>query len=88
MSRSATYKYMGILFAFILFIISITFCINNFSADQAFADSSSIPVVTVQSKTVHRGQTFAVDVNLSNNEGLISLFLTLNYDSKVMTLKT
>ena len=53
---------------------------------SAIAHADYTPIVTVENKTVHRGQTFTIDVDLTNNEGLISLYLTLNYDSSVMKL--
>ena len=39
-----------------------------------------------QDQTVHRGQTFEVDVNLSDNTGLITLFLTVKFDHSVFSL--
>ena len=53
---------------------------------SAIAHADYTPIVTVENKTVHRGQAFTIDFDLSNNEGLISLYLTLNYDSSVMKL--
>lgn len=53
---------------------------------KTFAEPSQIPGISVESKTVHRGKTFEVKVDLTNNVGLISLFLTLDYDSNVMKL--
>ena len=44
------------------------------------------PVITVESKRVYRGQTFAIDVDLSGNEGLLDLYLILSYDKSVMKL--
>lgn len=53
---------------------------------SAFATGDYTPVVTVENKTVRRGQTFTVDVDLSHNEGLISLRLILDYDKAAMEL--
>jgi len=53
---------------------------------EALADSSYTPVIDVEDKVVHRGQTFTVDVNLKDNEGLISLYLSLDYNSEAMRL--
>ena len=65
-------------------------CLITFIAQSgtisAFALADYTPVVTVEEKTVHRGQTFTIDVDLSDNEGLISLYLTLDYNSSVMKL--
>ena len=53
---------------------------------SAVVHADCTPVVTVESKTVHRGQTFTIDVDLTDNEGLISLYLTLDYNSSAMKL--
>ena len=53
---------------------------------SAIAHADYTPKVTVENKTVHRGQTFTIDVDLTNNEGLIALYLTLDYESSVMKL--
>ena len=53
----------------------------------AFAGSDEYtPVITVENKRAYCGQTFAVDVVLSGNEGLLDLYLTLFYDKNVMEL--
>lgn len=67
------------------FLLSIFFFFLTGSNNVAYAQEYT-PVVTVGDKTVHRGQTFTVDVDLSGNEGLIALYLTLRYDDTVMKL--
>lgn len=52
----------------------------------ANAETDYTPVVTVENKTVHRGQAFELNVDLSGNEGLISMLLTLDYDDTAMKL--
>ena len=42
-------------------------------AGVAGAQAETAPTVTVQSKTIHRGQRFEVDVTLTGNSGLVSL---------------
>lgn len=42
--------------------------------------AETTPTVTVQSKTIHRGQRFEVDVTLTGNSGLVSLRMALGYD--------
>lgn len=53
---------------------------------QIKAEESKMITVTAADKNVRRGQTFAIDLDLSNNTGLISLYLTLTYDDTVMKL--
>lgn len=50
------------------------------------AFSEEYPVVTVQSAVVHRGQRFTLDVTLTDSQGFVGLFLTVNYDADVFTL--
>lgn len=44
------------------------------------------PVVTVGQKRAYVGQTFSIDVDLSQNQGLLDLYLTLSYDKTAMHL--
>lgn len=67
----------------IAFLI-LSFVQSGIISTVAHADYT--PVVTVESKTVHRGQTFTIGVDLTDNEGLISLYLTLDYNSSAMKL--
>ena len=87
MNKAINHRNMRLLIILIFSILSFAFGFGNSSLKVAFAQNPDIPEVTVQSKTVHRGQTFSIDVELSQNTGLISLLLTLDYDDTVMTLK-
>jgi len=87
MNKAINHRNMRLLIILIFSILSFAFGFGNSSLKVAFAQNTNIPEVTVQSKTVHRGQTFSIDVELSQNTGLISLLLTLDYDDTVMTLK-
>lgn len=60
--------------------------ISFFALKSAYAEPDYTPLITVESKTVHRGQTFELDVNISENQGLTALYLSLEYDSSVMQL--
>lgn len=42
--------------------------------------------ISLGEKTVHRGQTFSMDVNVTQNGGLTSMMLIVNYDHAAMTL--
>lgn len=52
--------------------------------DVAFADTNA--TISGSGTTVHRGQTFTIDVTISDNEGLTALKLLLKYDSSAMKL--
>ena len=42
--------------------------------------------LSAQDQTVHRGQTFDVDVDLADNTGLLTLYLTVKFDHSVFKL--
>ena len=53
----------------------------------ALALAEDEPVqISLGEKTVHRGQTFSMGVNVTENSGLISMKLSVDYDPTVMTL--
>ncbi|MBO7508375.1 MAG: InlB B-repeat-containing protein [Clostridia bacterium] len=87
MNKAINHRNVRLLLVLIFSIITFSFCFGHSNLKTFVAEPADIPVVVAESKTVHRGQTFSVDVDLSQNEGLISLFLTLDYDDSVMTLK-
>ena len=75
-----------VIFALIAVLLLVVSTSMAFVCDIAFADGDFTPVITVQSKTVHRGQAFEINVDLSGNEGLTALELILDYDQEVMRL--
>ncbi len=50
------------------------------------ADSTVLPKITVEHKTVHRGQTFELNVTLDENPGLTAMLLEITYYKSVMSL--
>ena len=52
----------------------------------AFADSAI--TVAGSNVTVHRGQTFSMDITLSDNDGLVSLLVLVEYDNTAMKLQS
>ncbi len=76
---------MIILFCLLLCTISLNFLPKSNIA--FYADDTTKPTITAESQTVHRGQTFNIDLTLSHNSGIKSLHFSVNYDSSAMTLK-
>ena len=69
---------LAVLFAVVLLY---ALCIPSFALAQGE------PVqISLGEKTVHRGQTFSMNVDVTKNTGLISLKLYVDYDPTVMTL--
>ena len=67
----------------LVFALVCVLCV--FSAKSvAYADASV--KVELQEKTVHRGQTFYLDVDVTENSGLIAMKISVDYDSTAMTL--
>ena len=52
----------------------------------AETDTAELPVVRIENKTVHRGQTFELQIYLDQNPGLVSLMLEVEYDKSAMEL--
>lgn len=68
----------------ILALLLITPLIGNISTNSVYAESD-LPSITIEDKTIHRGQTFEVAVSLDSNPGLTSMRLLLEYDKNVMS---
>lgn len=50
------------------------------------AIAETVPTLTVETKEINRGSRFTVDVDLSNNTGLVAMRLFIGYDSDVISL--
>ena len=68
----------------VLFLLPLI-SLGTIQASAAEPDPT-LPVVRVENKTVHRGQTFELKIYLDQNPGLISLMLELDYNKEVMEL--
>jgi len=67
----------------VLFAVALLYalCVPSFALAQGE------PVaISLGEKTVHRGQAFSMDVEVTENSGLISMSLLVDYDPTVMTL--
>ena len=77
-------------FAVALAFLSVwmIFLLTDGKIDVSAAEQSdsTLPIVRVEDKTVHRGQTFEIRIYLDQNPGLISLMLDLEYDKTAMEL--
>ena len=74
---------------FLLPILAVFFAIvlACFAFSPVFAAAEGAPVrIALQEKTVHRGQTFSMDVAVAENPGLISMKLYVDYDHTAMKL--
>ena len=69
---------LAVLFAFVLIC---ALCVPSL----ALAEGEPVQI-SLGEKTVHRGQTFSMDVNVTENSGLVSLKLLVDYDPAAMTL--
>ena len=79
-------KKLNIFAVAVLIIMGILFGVLVIHYKAFATDSDYTPKITAEEKTVHRGQTFTVSADLSDNKGLISLYLSLEYDDAVMRL--
>ena len=71
----------------LIILFLLIFLLNGImQVSAADNDTTAIPVVRVESKTVHRGQTFELKIYLDQNPGLVALMLELEYDKTAMEL--
>ena len=78
----------SVAFALALLSVCMMFLLSNgiIYASAAEQSDGNLPLVRVEEKTVHRGQTFEIRIYLDQNPGLISLMLDLEYDKSAMEL--
>ena len=86
MDKSRIIKKLNILAVAVLVIIQLLVCVHFTHYGARAEESDYTPRITAEEKIVHRGQTFTLGVDLSQNEGLISLYLSLEYDDSAMRL--
>ena len=65
-----------------LFLLIVTLLLGQYPAN---ADPPNARLAS-QDQTIHRGQTFEVDVDISDNTGLLTLYLTVKFDHSVFKL--
>ena len=70
---------------FAILILSLLLITLPPSVYPAYADAVNAKV-SAEDQTVHRGQTFEVDVELTENTGLLTLYLIVKFDHSVFTL--
>ena len=81
-------RFCSVVVALAFLSVWIIFLVSNgmFYASAAEQSDSALPIVRVEEKTVHRGQTFEMRIYLDQNPGLVSLMLDLEYDKTAMEL--
>ncbi len=60
--------------------------LGNRLFSSARAETTELPKISVESKIVHRGQTFTLNAYLQKNTGLVAMVLELKYDKTAMSL--
>ena len=89
MGKGRIVKKRNILFFAIIVLAIVLFCFTVALPQkaEAFAEPDGYtPEITLESKRVYRGQTFLIEAELSGNEGLLDLYLSLSYNQDVMRL--
>ena len=77
---------VAVALAFLSVWIMVLFSEGMMYVSAAEQSDSTLPIVRVEEKTVHRGQTFEIRIYLDQNPGLLSLMLDLEYDNTAMEL--
>ena len=84
--RNTLLRIMAVALASLSVWILFLFSEGMMHVSAAEQSDSPLPVVRVEHKTVHRGQTFEIRIYLDQNPGLLSLMLDLEYDKSMMEL--
>ena len=84
--RNTLLRSVAVALAFLSVWMMFLFSNGMIYASAAEQSESTLPMVRVEEKTVHRGQTFEIRIYLDQNPGLISLMLDLEYDKTAMEL--
>ena len=79
-------RYVAVALAFLSVWSMFLFSEGLMYVSAAEQSDITLPMVRVEEKTVHRGQTFEMRIYLDHNPGLISLMLDLEYDKTAMEL--
>ena len=82
--QNGFYRLFALALSIMFILLLIPGGIMQVSATET--DTAVLPVVRIENKTVHRGQTFELQIYLDQNPGLISLMLELEYDKTAMKL--
>ena len=84
--RNTLLRSVALTLAFLSVWVTLLFTNGMIYVSAAEQSDSALPIVRVEKKTVHRGQTFEVRIYLDQNPGLVSLMLDLEYDKTAMEL--
>ena len=72
---------------FILLLLCVLICAPPITKSGLSANGDVVPIkLQSEDQTIHRGQTFDVDVELSDNSGILTLFLVVKFDHSVFNL--
>ena len=74
-----------ILQVFVLLILSLVICAPLVINNTVYADTITAKVSSLD-QTIHRGQTFDVDVSVKENTGILTMFLTIKFDHDIFKL--
>ena len=88
-----TIKISSLLFAIVTVMLSLLIgasppkCDSVPNGRSAWAEDYTIQAkLNAENQTIHRGQTFDVDVEISENVGILTLFLTVKFNHNIFTL--
>jgi len=76
--------HISVLLLMVVAVLGMVLCASLLTAPAASAESTI--TVSLPEKTVHRGQTFEMEVTVTHNTGLISMLLAVDYDPNAMRL--
>ena len=80
------FKIKSLFLGIMIVIVSLMICVPSTSWKIVWADDVVQAKIRAENQTIHRGQTFDVDIGINENEGILTLFLTVKFDHNIFTL--
>ncbi len=80
------FQIKSLFLSIMIIAVSLAVCALRPNENVALADEEIQAKVVAEDQTVHRGQTFDVDIVINENKGILTLYLTVKFDHDIFTL--
>ncbi len=81
-----TFKIKSLFLLIMIAVVSLIMCAPLPNDNITFADDAVQATISAENQTIHRGQTFDVDIDINGNKGILTLYLTVKFDHNIFTL--
>ena len=81
-----TFKIKSLFLLIVIAVVSLIICAPFPNENITLADDAVQATMHADNQTIHRGQTFDVDIEINDNKGLLTLFVTVKFNHNIFTL--